>query len=73
MPDMPTEKRALLDTIDHLFAQMKEIASAIFSEPELGYQEFKSSARLADFLEANGFAVERGLLDMPTAFHAAAG
>ena len=40
MPDMPTEKRALLDTIDHLFAQMKEIASAIFSEPELGYQEF---------------------------------
>ena len=70
MPDMPTEKRALLDTIDHLFAQMKAIASAIFSEPELGYQEFKSSARLADFLEANGFAVERGLLDMPTAFHA---
>lgn len=73
MSDMPREKLVLLENVDNLSAQMKEIASAIFSEPELGYQEFKSSARLADFLEANGFAVERGLLDMPTAFHAAAG
>lgn len=73
MSDMPREKRLLQEEIDKLSAQMKEIASAIFAEPELGYQEFKSSARLAEFLEANGFTVERGLLDMPTAFHAVAG
>ena len=73
MSDMPREKLALQENVDNLSAQMKEIAAAIFAEPELGYQEFRSSARLADFLEANGFTVERGLLGMPTAFHAAAG
>ncbi|WP_276819310.1 amidohydrolase [Mailhella massiliensis] len=73
MPELSPEKRLVLDEIENISAQMKDIASAIFDEPELGYQEFKSSARLADFLEANGFRVERNLLDMPTAFHAVAG
>ena len=73
MPELSPEKRLLLDEIENISAQMKDIASAIFDEPEIGYQEFKSSARLADFLEANGFRVERNLLDMPTAFHAVAG
>ena len=73
MPEISQDKLLLLDEIKTLSPQMKEIASAIFAEPELGYQEFKSSARLADFLESNGFKVERGLLDMPTAFHAVYG
>lgn len=73
MPELSHEKTLLLDEINNLSDQMREIASAIFAEPELGYQEFKSSARLADFLESNGFKVERNLLDMPTAFHATYG
>lgn len=73
MPELSHEKQLLIDEIQHLSDQMREIASAIFAEPELGYQEFKSSARLADFLESNGFKVERNLLDMPTAFHAVYG
>ena len=73
MPEISHEKSQLLDEINNLSGQMKEIASAIFAEPELGYQEFKSSARLADFLESNGFKVERNLLNMPTAFHAVYG
>ena len=73
MAEIPHDKILLLDELKKLFPQMKEIASAIFAEPELGYQEFKSSARLAEFLEENGFKVERGLLDMPTAFHAVSG
>ena len=73
MPEISQDKLLLPDEIQKLSSQMKEIASAIFAEPELGYQEFKSSARLADFLEHNGFKVERGLLGMPTAFHAVYG
>lgn len=73
MPELSHEKKLLLDEIQTLSGQMRETASAIFAEPELGYQEFKSSARLADFLESNGFKVERNLLDMPTAFHASFG
>ena len=73
MPELSHEKQLLIDEIQLLSVQMREIASAIFAEPELGYQEFKSSARLADFLESNGVKVERNLLDMPTAFHAVYG
>lgn len=73
MPELSHEKKLLLDEIQNLSDQMRETASAIFAEPELGYQEFKSSARLADLLESNGFKVERNLLDMPTAFHASFG
>jgi aminobenzoyl-glutamate utilization protein B len=35
---------------------------------ELGLVEFKSSSLLADELEKNGFKVERGIAEMPTAF-----
>ena len=63
MPELTPEKRLLLDEIKNLSVQMKDIASAIFAEPELGYQEFKSSARLADFLEENGFRVDPGTDD----------
>ena len=73
MHEISHDKLLLLDEIANLSAQMRDIASAIFAEPELGYQEFKSSARLVDFLEANGFQVERELLGMPTAFHASFG
>ena len=73
MAEVSQEKLLLQEEINNLSAQMREIAAAIFAEPELGYQEFKSSARLADFLESCNFQVERGLLNMPTAFHATFG
>ena len=67
MPELSPEKRLLLDEIENISAQMKDIASAIFDEPELGYQEFKSSARLADFLEDKVFAGDAGIEISPTA------
>jgi len=73
MSEISGKKLLISEGIISLSNKMKEIASAIFAEPELGYQEFKSSARLVSFLEENGFRVERGILDMPTAFHAVAG
>jgi aminobenzoyl-glutamate utilization protein B len=50
-----------------------EISSKIWEWAELGLIEFKSSALLADELEKNGFAVERGVAGMPTAFVASYG
>lgn len=46
----------------------RKAADDLFDHPELGMQEFYSSARLAELLEQNGFAVEMGVADMPTAF-----
>ena len=45
-----------------------EISDAIWGFAELGFVEFKSSELLASELEAQGFAVERGVAGIPTAF-----
>ena len=45
-----------------------EISDAIWGFAELGFVEFRSSKLLADELEAHGFAVERSVAGIPTAF-----
>jgi aminobenzoyl-glutamate utilization protein B len=51
-------------------AQLIETSDKIWEFAELGLVEFKSSALLADILEKHGFAVQRGVAGMPTAFMA---
>ncbi|HVB11236.1 MAG TPA: M20 family metallopeptidase [Bacillota bacterium] len=51
----------------------QELSDRIWESPELGLHETKSSAVLADALEADGFHVARGLGGMPTAFTATYG
>ncbi|WP_437205880.1 amidohydrolase [Planctomicrobium sp. SH664] len=48
-------------------------ACQIWDWAETGYQETKSSALLADWLEKEGFRVERGVAGIPTAFTATIG
>jgi aminobenzoyl-glutamate utilization protein B len=50
-----------------------ELSDNVWDLAELGLQEYKSSALLADELEKGGFRVERGVADMPTAFVATYG
>ena len=45
----------------------------VHAHPELGYEEFKSSAAVATCLESAGFALERGIADLDTAFRATVG
>ena len=45
----------------------------VHANPELGYEEFKSSAAVATCLEAAGFAMERDIADLETAFRATIG
>ena len=49
------------------------IASDLFDYAELGYQEVKSSTRLAAYLAEHGFTVTRGVAGMPTSFVASRG
>jgi aminobenzoyl-glutamate utilization protein B len=49
------------------------ISRQIWEAPELGFEESKSSALLQQELEANGFAIQRGVAGMPTAFTASWG
>jgi len=54
-----------IDTCRH---QLNELSLRIHSNPELGFQENKAAAWLTQYLEKNGFAVERGICELPTAF-----
>ena len=50
-----------------------ELARHIHAHPELRFQEQEAARAIADYLERSGFAVERGVGGMPTAFRARAG
>lgn len=47
-----------------------QVAEYIHANPELVFEEVKSSKALCDLLEKHGFAVQRGYCDLPTAFRA---
>lgn len=66
------EKQFLLDWLSRpeVCSKYGKMSDAIWSYAELGMQEFRSMKVVADDLEEAGFAVERGLSRMPTAFMA---
>ncbi|UJF35909.1 M20 family metallopeptidase [Paenibacillus hexagrammi] len=61
-------KTVIAQTIDRHAGKFKEISSFIGANPELGHEEFQAAAKLIEQLEHHGFQVERGVLDIPTAF-----
>lgn len=48
----------------------QEMVDTIFSFGELGFQEVETSRYLTALLESNGFAIERGIAGIPTAWMA---
>ena len=59
--------------VDGAAAKAVELNKKIWSYAELNFREDKSAAALADALEAEGFAVERGVAGVRTAFVASFG
>ena len=59
--------------VDARYDQAVALASDLFDYAELGYLETRSAERLADFLEGDGFSVERAVAGIPTAFVAQRG
>ncbi len=62
-----------IEYLDSHFDDFDNLQKSIHSYAEPGFQEYKSSAALIAFLEENGFAVEKGVDGMPTAFVATFG
>jgi len=50
-----------------------ELSHRIHAHPELGFEEEQASSWLCELLADAGFAVEKGICDLPTAFRARAG
>jgi len=71
--DAETLKSSVIKEVDANHSQLSELSLKIHSNPELGFQEVKAAAWLTQYLEQNGFSVERGICELPTAFKASYG
>jgi aminobenzoyl-glutamate utilization protein B len=69
----PAQKSELAKAVDARADRCWAIAQDIWMWAEPGYQEKRSAAALAEFLEKAGFKVERGVAKIPTAFTATFG
>lgn len=56
-----------------VYPNLKEISRWLYDNPEIQYQEYESSAKLAGFLGDNGFAVTYPTHGLDTAFEATVG
>lgn len=63
----------ILNSIDENKNNYSEIAQQIWSYAEMGYQEAESSALLQKTLKNEGFKIEKGVAEIPTAFVATFG
>ena len=66
-------KASVIKEVDANYNQLSELSLNIHSNLELGFQEVKAAAWLTQYLEQNGFVVERGICELPTAFKASYG
>lgn len=71
--DVEAAKATASRAIEAADARLRELSLDIHSHPELGFEEHHAHAALTTFLEAEGFEVERGACEMPTAFRAVTG
>ena len=70
---LTANKKSIISSVDKHQEQLTEISDKIWAAAEIAFQETKSAKALADYAEANGFTVERGVAGMPTAFVATYG
>ncbi len=70
---MADAKAAARDRIEGANQQLLDLSHRIHAEPELGMEEEHACAWLSDALSAAGFAVERGVGGLDTAFSARSG
>lgn len=64
------EKVAAVAAIDTYQADLIDLADQIWTFAETALRETRSAALLADYAEARGFDIQRGIAEMPTAFTA---
>ena len=66
--DIEKLKASAIGEIDARRHQLSELSLKIHSNPELGFQEVKAADWLTRYLEENGFSIQRGICELPTAF-----
>lgn len=70
---MDQNKQVAVAAIEAKAAVVGEVADAVWAYAELSLQEFQSADKYCEVLEKEGFAVEKGVCGIPTAFSASFG
>ena len=73
MSDPGALKQASKTTVEGAATGLEDLSHRIHAHPELGFEEERGSAWVAEALSDAGFTVETGVADLPTAFVASAG
>lgn len=68
-----SNKKSVITSVDNKKEALTALSDEIWAYAEVAFQETKSSKALADYAESQGFKVERGVAEMPTAFVATYG
>jgi amidohydrolase len=68
MRELKNLKAVVKEAVDEKRDLLEEIAHYLYDNPELGSEEFLAFEKLTETLEEEGFDVEKGIYDMPTAF-----
>lgn len=63
-------KGRVAERLARVESELVALSNELHADPELGWQEVRSAARVAGLLERHGFDVERGYLGLETAFRA---
>lgn len=72
-PTISAGKKAIIENIETQSPKLIDLSNKIWAAEETAFNEAQSSKWLADYAEANGFKVDRGVAEMPTAFVATYG
>ncbi|MEE8369778.1 MAG: M20 family metallopeptidase [Dehalococcoidia bacterium] len=73
MPDRAELKQRIIAEVDRRREELIDLSLRLHANPEIAFQEVKAAAWLSDYLEADGFSVERGICRIATAFRATYG
>ncbi len=71
--DLPDAKKTVLAAAERLYSEIHGMSMTLWDYSEIALLEHRSAEYLTSLLERDGFVVERGVADMPTAFVASYG
>lgn len=66
-------KTQVIDFLDGYQEKLFEASDAIWDQPEIAFNEYQAMEILCGMLAEEGFTIEKGLVDIPTAFRASYG
>jgi amidohydrolase len=66
-------KQQVVAVIEDRKQELIDLSLRIHANPEIAFEEEKAATWLSEYLEAEGFSLERGICDLPTAFRATYG